>query len=276
MSSLFNLPNQKPDPATNEDDDTDETAPTISELDMLKQRARLMGLSFSNNIKVETLRAKIAEALKDDPSAEDPDENQENDDPEDEGVDEPVAGMASDPVQPVLPSVPNPMASSAPATLSLEDLKAAAAAHGLNLAPAVANEPASTAPVQTAVSAKMSLRQKLRQEEMKLIRCRITNLDPKKKDLPGEILTVANEYLGNVRKYIPYGEVTDNGYHIENCLYKQLLERTFVNIKVRKDSRGREIVETQDAREFAIEVLPPLTESELARLAASQAAAAGE
>ena len=86
---------------------------------------------------------------------------------------------------------------------------------------------------------------------------------------------MANEYLGTVRKFVPFGEVTDNGYHIPQCLYDVLKERTFVNIKVRKGSKGEEIVEHQNAREFSLEVLPPLSADELAKLAASQSAAGG-
>lgn len=120
-----------------------------------------------------------------------------------------------------------------------------------------------------------SERQQMMDEEMKLVRLRITNMDPKKKDLTGEIFTVANKVVGTVKKFIPYGAATDNGYHVPNIIYRQLKEREFLNIKTRKDNRGRTIVETSMAREFALEVMPQLTPQELARLAASQAAAAG-
>jgi hypothetical protein len=100
-------------------------------------------------------------------------------------------------------------------------------------------------------------------------------MDPKKKDLSGEIFTVANRVVGAVKKFIPYGAATDNGYHIPNIIFKQLQERQFLNIKTRKDNRGRTIVETSMVREFALEVLPQLTPQELAKLAAAQAAAAG-
>ncbi|AZO51840.1 hypothetical protein EJ073_09605 [Mesorhizobium sp. M4B.F.Ca.ET.058.02.1.1] len=180
----------------------------MSQLDMLKQRARVMGIQFSNNIGLDALKAKIQAKL----------------DGEAESQEE---------------------------------------------APA---EPAVSAATGPKIK---SHRQQMRDEYMRLIRVRITNLDPKKKDLPGEIFTFANEVLGAVRKYIPYGEVTDNGYHIPYCIFLQLEDRKFLNIKVRKDNRGREIVESNWVREFALEVLPPLTEVELARLAASQAAAGG-
>ena len=114
----------------------------------------------------------------------------------------------------------------------------------------------------------------MQREQLKLVRVRITCMDPKKKDLPGEVLTVANEYLGTVRKFIPFGEVTDNGYHIPFVLYTMLDERKFLNIRVSKDPRtGRELVTSQWAKEFAIEILPQLTQLELSNLAIAQAAA---
>ena len=59
------------------------------------------------------------------------------------------------------------------------------------------------------------------------------------------------------------------------CIYKQLKAREFVNVRTRKDNRGRIHVESGMAREFALEILPDLTPEELARLAAQQAAAKG-
>ena len=149
----------------------------------------------------------------------------------------------------------------------------------LHLLGGVAPSAVVSAPVAPKVS-KAAVNQALRDEivarEMALVRVRIQNLDPKKANLPGEILTVANEYLGTVRKFIPYGEATDDGYHVPVCLLNQLKERTFVQIKTVKNKNGRgTVTQTADVREFAIEVLPPLTPDELAKLASAQAAAAG-
>lgn len=190
---------------------TNEVAETAmpDELTILKQRATLMGVKFSNNISVETLRAKIEAHVS-----------------EEETVGEAEL---------------NPLAG--------------------DVAGAV---PAS----------KMTMRQQLMAEQLRLVRLRITNLDPKKKDLPGEILTVGNEYIGTVRKFVPFGEVTDDGYHVPYILYKLLENRRFLHIRTVKDRRtGKDRIETQWAKEFALEVLPPLTEEELKRLANAQAAA---
>lgn len=189
----------------NEDTVNDIAMP--SELDVLKQRATLMNIKFSNNISVEKLREKIEAA-------------QVKDEPE------------------VKESAVNPLGEK-----------------------------------QEAGVKKMTLGQKIRAEQTRLIRVRIQNLDPKKKDLPGEIITVANEYMGTVRKFVPFGEVTDNGYHIPYCIYEFLKERKFINITTRKGKNGLPDIRATEAREFSIEVLPPLTEAELAQLAQAQIAA---
>ena len=179
------------------------------ELSVLKQRATMMGIQFSNNIGLETLRKKIEDKME---------------------------GRAEADAAPQI----NPLAGET-----------------------------TTQPVK-----RKTLRQKLYDEQMKLVRIRVTNLDPKKKDLPGEILTVANEYLGTVRKFIPFGEVTDDGYHIPYCLYKMLDARKFLNIRTFKDRRtGTVRVESGYVKEFALEVLDPLTPAELAKLATAQKAA---
>ena len=122
----------------------------------------------------------------------------------------------------------------------------------------------------------MTTRQILMRDQMKLVRVRIANLDPSKKDLSGEILTVANEYIGTVRKFIPFGEATDEGYHVPQCLLSMMQERKFQTIRTIKDRRSGTVrVETGEAREFAIEILEPLSEAEMRQLATAQQAAGG-
>lgn len=189
-------------------DDTVNDIAMPSELEVLKQRATLMNIQFSNNIGVDALRKKIE------------------------------AAQATDEEEPLV-------------------------------------EVATTNPLgeETPVVKKMTLGQKIRQEQLKLVRVRIQNLDPKKKDLPGEIITVANEYMGTVRKYVPFGEATDNGYHIPWCIYEFLKNRKFVNITTKKGKNGQLSVSHADVREFSIEILPQLTQEELDQLATAQIAA---
>lgn len=179
------------------------------ELTMLKQRASMMGIQFSNNIGLETLRKKIEDKME---------------------------GRADSDAAPQI----NPLAGETTAQ-----------------------------PVK-----RKTLRQKLYDEQMKLVRIRVTNLDPKKKDLPGEVITVANEHLGTVRKFVPFGEVTDDGYHVPYCIYRFMEKRKFLNIRIVKDRRtGQERVESNWVKEFALEVLPQLTPQQIANLKTAQIAA---
>jgi hypothetical protein len=128
----------------------------------------------------------------------------------------------------------------------------------------------------TKAEAEHEFRKNIVAEQMKLVRLRITNLNPNKRLLMGEIFTVANEYIGNVRKFVPYGEVTDEGYHVPYCIYTQLKDRKFLDIKTRRDrTNGQVIVEERWVPEFALDVLPQLTAEELRDLAIAQATAGG-
>lgn len=222
-----------------------------SELDVLKQRARLMGINFSNNIGLEALRARVNAKIEGETSDEDEAETAETD--EVNGL-EAAAAVAE-------------TADTTPAPGYKPQLDHDGDGHNGGSLPKKAEKLSPQA-------AKAKARADMIKDQMKLVRCRIQNLDPKKKDLPGEIFTVANRVLGTVRKYVPYGEVTDDGYHIPYIIYQELETRRFLNIRTTKDRRtGAPQVQQNYAKEFAIEVLPPLTKDELNRLAAAQAAA---
>ena len=203
----------------NQDDralNPNEDEQAVDELTLLKERAKVMGIPFSNNISLETLRKRVADKM--------------------EGEDEApeVNALTGDP----------------------------------EIAQALATKPLD--PKANAVA----LRKLMHAKQMRQVRVRVTNMDPKKKDLPGEIWTVANEYLGTVRKFVPYGEQTDDGFHIPYCLYRLLDSKRFLHIRDVKD-RTTGIVRQDKvwAKEFSLDVLPTLTQGELDRLAAAQAAA---
>lgn len=184
------------------------------ELTLLKDRAKLMGIKFSNNIRIESLREKIAAKIA--------------------GVEMP----ADEPMNKVNPLAAVGAAQEAP-------------------------------PVR-----ELTMREILVKDQMKLVRLRIQNLDPKKKDLPGEVLCVANEFLGTVKKYIPYGEASDEGYHVPYCIYTELESRRFQNVRTYTDKATGQIrIDSSWVREFSLEVLPALTKAELTQLANAQAAA---
>jgi hypothetical protein len=218
------------------------------ELTLLKQRATQLGVEFSNNIGLNTLReginAKLGEA-----DASDGDDQGDEDEGEDEAVNGSESQGAED--QPVVQEA-------APVVVESQFQR---------------NPLAETAPVAESKPAKKkTLRQQIQAEQLRLVRIRITNMDPKKGDLPGEVITVANEFLGTIRKFVPFGEATDGGYHVPYCIYNVLKKRQFLHIRTRKGPNNTPIVEQNMVREFAIEVLPDLTPAELAKLAATQAA----
>lgn len=173
----------------------------VDELTLLKQRATTLGVSFSNNIGIETLKERIAEKLAEG-------------EPKEEEVKE--------------------------------------------------NTPQ--------VKSKNAIRKEIMAEATKLVRLRITNLDPKKSKWPGEIITVANEYIGTITKFVPFGEVTEEGYHVPNVIYKKLKKRKFLDIRTVKRKGMEDQIIQRWVPEFALEVLPQLTEGELKKLAAAQVA----
>ena len=128
----------------------------------------------------------------------------------------------------------------------------------------------------TAAEKRLALRNEIRAEALKLVRVRVANMNPAKNDLEGEIFTVANKYIGEVKKYIPYGEATDGGYHIPMCIYNLLKSKKFLQLRTEKSQTiGKpDAVKQRWVQEFNIEILEPLTKEELADLARVQASRA--
>jgi hypothetical protein len=117
----------------------------------------------------------------------------------------------------------------------------------------------------------LETRRQLRLENTKLVRVRISCLNPNKSGLPGEIFTVHNDIVGTVKKFVPYNEAGDS-YHVPFMLLKFLKRKKFLQIKdPPKGSRGAPT--TKMVPEFALEILEPLTQRELAELAKAQGAA---
>lgn len=112
-------------------------------------------------------------------------------------------------------------------------------------------------------------RLRAKREALKLVRIRVTCMNPAKKEWEGEIFTVGNSLIGSVKKYVPFN--ADDGWHVPHILYEQLRDRQCQVFYSVKDARGNAIRKGKLIREFAIEILPPLTSAELADLAQRQA-----
>lgn len=193
-----------------------------SEKDSLLQRAKLMGLSVSNNASVATLKAKIAEH---------------------EAAVDAAANAGSD-------------------TSGVNGLE--------SLAPAKPD----TSPLREAAPG--DWKQALRLDKLRLIRCRIQNMDPKDKDLKSELFCVANGVLGTLKHVVPYADQAEDGWHVPKWLLDEIKSKEFLSIRTQRNRQTGQIeVKQTMVKKYVVEILDPLTTQELARLRTAQAAAAG-
>ena len=105
----------------------------------------------------------------------------------------------------------------------------------------------------------------------KLVRVRVTCMNPMKKEWEGELISVGSSKLGTFKKYIPYNVE----WHIPKIIYDHLKERKCSVFHTVKDARGQKVRKSKLVPEFSIETLPPLTTEELKDLAQRQAMTKG-
>lgn len=256
----------------NQETESQDTQPSMQQLDpkdevkMLKQRCDLMGIPYGPNSGVDTLRKKIADRLGDQgtPAVA---ELQEA---------EAIVKVAEIPAQ-----NPEVAALQAQVTELMDQMRKMAASQTPTENPF--REP-NYGPGGSVRSPKLrgggrqisnEVRQACIKEAMKLVRIRITCMNPSKKGVPGEVVCVGNSAIGTIKKFVPFDPAfSENGYHVPKIIYEELKAKEFVNIRTTRDRRtGTEVVSDSMAKEFAIEVLPDLTPEEIASLARQQAAA---
>lgn len=108
-----------------------------------------------------------------------------------------------------------------------------------------------------------------RKECSRLIRVRIQCMNPTKKDWPGEIVSVGSARLGTWKKYIPFN--SPEPYHVPKIIFDMLVDKKCTIFHTEKDQRGNAVRKGRLVNEYALEVLDPLTPSELEELARTQA-----
>lgn len=219
------------------------------EIDVLKNQATAMGISFSPNIGVDTLKERIQAKQDELEAAQGLNEQTQvqNQDPNFQAPETTVlAPRSADPSRRTITDFP-----------SDEEIMAMSTDDILRYPPQKRTQ---------------IIRVKQRKENLALIRCRIHNNNPAKNDLKGEIFSVSNRYLGVVRKFIPFGEATRNGYHIPKVLFENLRSRQYQRMSSVKNPDGTERAESTLAPEFTLEVLEPLTPEQLKDLANQQQA----
>jgi hypothetical protein len=208
-----------------------------SSIEALRKLAKDMEVPFSGNTGLETLRNKIVARLSQFVSAS-PDNQGQFDEPDlsaDLEDDEPI--QVNQPVKVSKPKLD--LLSMDPTTIEDVSLR----------------------------------RQVIRAQALRLVRVKIQNLDPGDAVLSGGIISLQNKYTGKVAKYIPYGEESENGYHIPWMIYEHLKQWRFPLRKEQKGGRfGVKTYKTVMVPKFSVELLPALTLSELKELANHQRA----
>lgn len=138
---------------------------------------------------------------------------------------------------------------------------------------AVSNPVAPDAKVvsDTAEETSSQRRYRKKQEANELVRIRVTCMNPAKKEWEGELFTAGNSLVGSFTKFVPFN--VDDGWHVPRIIYNQMVQRQCQVFTTTRDNRGNNIRKGKLIKEFAIEVMPQLSPTELQELAQRQAMA---
>lgn len=122
-----------------------------------------------------------------------------------------------------------------------------------------------------AVESRNAFATRKQREAGELVRVHITNMNPATKDYEGDIFCAGNTIVGTFKKYVPFNQ----DYHVPRIILKTLQEKKCQIFYEVKDEKGRKVKRGKLIKEFAIDVLDPLTAAELKALGQRQAMAAG-
>lgn len=132
----------------------------------------------------------------------------------------------------------------------------------------VSDEPA--APVEAKPETENQKRSRLKREALALVRIRVTCMNPAKKEWEGELFTGGNSFIGSVTKFVPFNN--DEGWHVPKIILNIMQSRQCQIFTTVRNHLGQAQRKSKMIKEFAIEVMDPLTPAELAELARRQAA----
>ena len=112
-------------------------------------------------------------------------------------------------------------------------------------------------------------RLRIRNAALKLIRVNITCMNPAKAAYTGELFTIGNSIIPTITKMVPFG--TPEGYHIPQILLDHIRGKEFQTFIPKKGKNGIDTVTSKCIREYAVEILPSLTPTEIQEIAKLQA-----
>jgi hypothetical protein len=110
-------------------------------------------------------------------------------------------------------------------------------------------------------------RLRMKREASQLVRVIVSCKNPAKKDHGGQIFSIGNSVVGNFTKYVPFEN--QEGWHVPQIILTLIKDCEYQHFY--KDPKNPNITLSKRAKEFVVEILPPLTEEELHDLAQRQA-----
>lgn len=117
--------------------------------------------------------------------------------------------------------------------------------------------------------------EQIRKDATKLVRVRVSCMNPAKSSYQADYFCAGNRYTGMIKKVVKFNE----DWHVPQIILNEIRSKkyqSFVKRKVRLDS-GVTVEKTEGrlVPEYAVEILPDLTEAELKELSQRQAMASG-
>lgn len=216
----------------------------MTEKERLLEEAKPLGLSFAKNAKADTIKKAIAQAKLDSSIV-------ENKTTEEEPT---VTAPTEDEIRAQLEAefAEKLEAEKKKITANVEVNLAAKAVDGIN---------ARTSMGQAKLKA--------RREALRLQRVVVSQKDPMKQNWEGEIITVGNDVIGDVKKFVPFN--LDEGYHLPTVIIN-VLKAKECTVFVNKRKNGQNVQTAKSIKAYSISELEPLSQEELNELASDQSA----
>jgi len=133
-----------------------------------------------------------------------------------------------------------------------------------------------SSPVQPAKAEKKSVKKPtmtLEEKCMHLKRIIVTPNDPELSGHSGLVFTVMVSAVNNgkaIKKYVPFNN--EEGWHVPNVIVNQIANAEMQKFRSAKAPNGDTVLQPYQAKKYNVQVLPDLTQKEIDKLAAAQAA----
>jgi hypothetical protein len=133
-----------------------------------------------------------------------------------------------------------------------------------------------SSPVQPAKAEKKSVKKStmtLEEKCMHLKRIIVTPNDPELSGHSGLVFTVMVSAVNNgkaIKKYVPFNN--EEGWHVPNVIVNQIANAEMQKFRSVKAPNGDTVLQPYQAKKYNVQVLPDLTQKEIDKLAAAQAA----